>query len=227
MSRVSQQNSRLVYDNAVRLLRKNNINFDEARLTQGIIRGEVLANTTSASYHIPVLINDTQNGTASGFNTEVRLALQDAFVVSEIYIGWGVPANATDTKFIPGAFDDVSVLTTAGAAAAIRTLYNGTMQISINNNVVVPSWDILRHYNAPITQGGVGITAQTVFPVSQQRGAEDGFYPMEPNVVLSGAGNIDLRLNLPAAIGTLQAGGFQRLIVMLRGVKAQNVTSVM
>ena len=199
------------------------IDVDPARLTQGTLRGEVLASTSVAQYHIPVLSNDQQNGVAA-YNTEIRLALQDAFVVSEIYIGFGVPASATDNAWKLGTFDDASLLTTANSPKQIINLYNGFMQVAFNNNVVLPNWDIYRHYVAPFTQGLVGVTAQTVFPITQFRGAEDAFYPVEPNLVFNGAGNIDVRLVLPSAIGTLTTN--TRIVAIFRGVKAQNVTTI-
>jgi hypothetical protein len=223
MSRISQQNARLVYQNAVNMLKVNKIGVDPARLTQGTLRGEVLATTTTANYHIPVLSNDQVNGVGA-YNTEIRLALQDAFVVSDIYIGYGVPTSSTDNAFKLGTFDDASILTTANSPRAIINMYNGYMQVNFNNNTVLPNWDIYRHYIAPFTQGLVGVTAQTVFNVTQMRGAEDGFFPVEPNLVFNGAGNIDVRLVLPSAISTLTP--LTRLIVIFRGVKAQNVTTI-
>jgi hypothetical protein len=52
-------------------------------------------------------------------------------------------------------------------ADAALTLYNGFFTMQVNNQNIVPAWDILRSYFVPQTQGGVGITAQTVFPIDQ------------------------------------------------------------
>lgn len=222
MARISQQGARMIFDNAEILLQRNRVEYDPTRLTQGYIRSEAALNIVNGSFHIPILANDMQNG--NSFNTEQRLALQDAFVVAEIGIFFAKPSGAAATNFKLVTFDDLSVFSTANTATSLLTAYNGNLQVSINNNVVIPTWDIARHYESPMTQGGVGITAQTVFPVSQNRLSEQGFYPVEPNLVLNGAGNINVTAIFPSSLAAVEAN--QRIVVIFRGIKAQNVTSV-
>ena len=103
-------------------------------------------------------------------------------------------------------------------------LYNGSMQITVNNQTILPNWDIFRHYFVPQTQAQVGITAQTVFPIDQNDGSSYGFVPVEPNLLLNGAANIVANLNLPGAISTVVANS--RIVLLFRTILAQNVTSV-
>jgi hypothetical protein len=76
----------------------------------------------------------------------------------------------------------------------------------------------------PQTQGGIGITAQTNLPIDQVDASENGFYPIEPNLLLNGAANIVANLVLPAAISTVKANS--RIVCIFRTILAQNVTSV-
>jgi len=55
---------------------------------------------------------------------------------------------------------------------------------------------------------------------------EYGYYPVEPNIVLVGSKNNVISLELPGAISTLQASTAPRIVVIMRGILAQNVTPV-
>jgi hypothetical protein len=178
--------------------------------------------TSTTSYHVPVLINDTQNG--SSFPTENRLNLQDAFVISSIGVFVSIPAASTTTAFGYFTYPDPISFSTSGAATALYNLYNGYMQMSINNRTIVPSWDLYKHLVVPQTQQSTQSGPNT--GLNQQDGSSDGYFPMEPNVVLVGSKNNQISLNLPSAISTLQASTTPRIVVIFKGILAQNVTPV-
>jgi hypothetical protein len=98
------------------------------------------------------------------------------------------------------------------------------LNLTINNEQVLPAWDVLRHYFVPQTQGGVGITAQTVFPVDQWSASQDAFYPVEPGIVMNGAANINFQLTANGAPATVLSNSF--ICVIQRGILCQNVTTV-
>jgi len=221
---INQEGARLVFENAKAFVQSQGFDTSHAVLTQGYLRSEVAMSTSLAQYHIPVLTNDTTNG--SQFSTEQRLALQDIFVVSQIGVFVAIPAASTTTGYSLYTYPSPQVFTTSGAATALYNLYNGSMNITVNNQQILPSWDLYRHLNAPQTQSGVGVTAQTIFPIDQNDASEYGFAATEPNILLNGASNIQVNLTLPGAISTLQASTSPRIIVIWRGIKAQNVTSV-
>ena len=218
----TQHGARLVFDNAKALVANAGFNVNQAVLSQSYIRSEVAMSTSTTSYHVPVLINDTQNG--SSFATENRLNLQDAFVVSSIGIFVSAPAASTTTAFPYYTYPNAQVFTTAGAATALYNLYNGSLSISVNNRTIVPSWNIYKHLYVPQTQQATSTGTNTA--IDQNDGSEFGYYPVEPNVVLVGSKNNQISLNLPAAIGTLQASTAPRIIVQFLGILAQNVTPV-
>jgi hypothetical protein len=218
----TQHGARLVFDNAKALVSNAGFNVNQAVLSQSYIRSEVAMSTSTTSYHVPVLVNDTQNG--SSFVTEQRLQLQDAFVISKIGVFVSAPAASSTTAFPYYTYPNAQVFTTSGASAALYNLYNGYMQVSINNRTIVPSWDLYKHLNVPQTQQASSTGTNTA--LDQNDASEFGYYPVEPNIVLVGSKNNQISLNLPAAIGTLQASTAPRIIVIFSGILAQNVTPV-
>ena len=218
----TQHGARLVFDNAKALVSAAGFNVNQAVLSQSYLRSEVAMSTTTTNYHVPVLVNDTQNGNA--FATENRLALQDAFVVSSIGIFVSAPAASTTTAFAYYTYPNAQIFSTSGAATALYNLYNGQLNMTINNRQIMPAWDIYRHLNVPQTQTASSTGTNTA--IDQNDASEYGYYPVEPNIVLVGSKNNQISLQLPAAIGTLQATTAPRILVIFRGILAQNVTSV-
>lgn len=227
---INTANASLSYDRSKMLLTqvlglKNGIN--DNLLVQHTLRSEVALNTTSTAFHLPILTNDQQNGTNT-YLTENRLQLQDIFVVNQIGFFVAAPASATDTAFKLSTFGDVQIFTTSGAAAAINGMYaNGSLRYTNNQRVVLPFWDLQRHYNAPITQSfdkPYYSASNTQAFASSQNGCVDGFYPVEPSIIFNGAGNIDLNVILKGNLAAIQANS--RIVCMFRGILLQNASGV-
>jgi hypothetical protein len=218
----TQIGQREVFNNARKLVDAAGLSTSATVLSQSYLRSEVQMSTSTTSYHIPILVNDNQNGANSSYNTSQLLQLQDAFVVSGIYIGWGNPTSATDTEWIPQTFNDGQIASSAAIAKSLYTLYNGNMQIVVNNRQILTGWDIQRHFFVPQTQqiAAVGQTTN----MSQVDFSENGFYPVEPNLVLVGSKNNQVSINLPSAIANIPTYG--RIVCVFRGILAQNATSV-
>jgi hypothetical protein len=216
----TQMGQRMVFENAKALVRGLGYSVDQAVLTQSYLRSEVALSTSIANYHLPVLVNDTQNGSVRV--NERRLNLQDIFVTSEIAVLIGV-GTSTSTKAQLYTYPNGSIFT-AATDDDLWSIYNGSLNLTINNSQVLPAWDVYRHYFVPQTQGGVGITAQTVFPVDQNNAADDAFYPVEPGIVFNGAANINFQLTANGAPATILANSF--IAVIQRGILLQNVTTV-
>lgn len=216
----SQMGQRMIFENAKSLVRSLGYGVDQAVLTQSYIRSEVALSTSIANYHIPVLVNDTQNGAVRV--NEKRLNLQDIFVASEIAVLIGVGAG-TSTKAALYTYPN-GVIFTSATDDDLLSIYNGSLNLTINNQQVLPAWDVYRHYYVPQTQGGVGITAQTIFPVDQNDASVNGFYPVEPGIVMNGAANINFQLTANGAPATILSNSF--ICVIQRGILLQNVTTV-
>lgn len=191
------------------------------KLTQSTIRLELPLSTQVTQYNFNVL-NNVQNGANTPFNTEVRLNQQDTFVPTEVFIGVGLPSSSTDTTWKPLTYENPAIFT-AAASDALLTLWNsGLLQIVVNKDIKTTNWDLWRHYCANQTQatGAPGLGS----PVNQVSGADDGWYPMEPYVMLIGSQGIQLQISLVNALASIDANS--RLVIMMRGVLAQNSTVV-
>ncbi len=215
--------SRLAYDKAKAAINNAGFSAGQAVLSQGFLRTEVALSNTKTSYTFPILQNDNVNGTS--FNTSNLLALQDAFYVSSLGIFFCKPTSATDATFQLATYPNASIFS-AAAATSLFTWYNSSMQLIVNNRQIIPSYDLYRHYSVPQQQttANADYTASTIAYKDQQSGADSGFYPIEPGIVLVGSKNNTLSVNLPQALGTVDA--FSRVVIIFRGHLGQNVTPV-
>lgn len=235
MGMISTNDARRVYAAARKTLQDSGVDVKAAKLTPSYLRFEAKLNRTETQYSFPIVV--TQQGTNTTQSpTEQRLQLQDSFFIShiqyaiQIYTGTGVgdlyryvpftyPSNLGN---VDGAF---------GSYGAYR-LWGGYLRFTINNDVVLTGWDCYRHLYVPQTQNQAWINP---FPISQffnaydeYDGSQDGYYPMEPNIVLIGSRNNELNLILPESLGTAIGTGSTdvRAIITVRGVLAQNSTTV-
>lgn len=209
----TQMGSRMVFENAKTLVRSLGYSVEHAKLTQSYLRSEVALSTSIANYHIPVLVNDTQNG-ASRVN-EKRLNLQDIFVTTEISVLIGI-GTGTDTKAKLYTYPNTTAFT-GTSDDDLWSIYNGYLNLSINNEQILPAWDVLRHYFVPQTQ-------QSASLVDQWSASSDAFYPVEPGIVMNGAANINFSLTANGAPATITTNSF--IAVVQRGILCQNVTTV-
>lgn len=221
---MNQYGARLVFENAKSLVQNAGFSVNQAVLSQSYIRTEVAMSTSTTQYTLPILVNSANASGGTTFPTMNLLNLQDAFVVSRIGVFVAAPAASTTTAFPYFTYPNAQTFNTAGAATALYNLYNGNMSITVNNRQIVPSWDLYKHLYVPQTQQATATGTNTA--IDQNDASEFGYYPVEPNIVLVGSKNNQVTLNLPAAIGTLQASTAPRIIVIFSGILAQNVTPV-
>jgi hypothetical protein len=217
----SNIDSRMVFDIAKQSIQnafpENPRVLETAILTQASMRLEqfLVANTTLYTFNV------LDQGSANTTNLEDRLKLQDAFVISAIKVCTGAPSSATDNTFLPDSY--ANPIKYGASAVPLQAWWNANLNISVNNNIILPKWDIYRHYNAPETQQTAALGAGS--PGDQDRGSFDGWYPMEPNVTLIGQKNSVLSVIFKGA-GLSSVIANSRGIILLRGVLAQNVTAV-
>lgn len=214
--------ARMVYDNAKKAIQtafsdKPNI-LSQCKLTQGFLRVSQALVVGQTLYQFPVLVNETQLGI---FNTEQRLNQQDSFVISELGIFLSAPASTTDATYRLQTYANTQVFTGANAAA-VQAVYNGAFSLTINNDILIPKWDLFRHLVINQTQQTAALGAAS--PNDQIDGKADGFYPVEPNLVLIGSKNNVLQIQLPVGVTAIQANS--RIEILMRGVVAQNSTVV-
>jgi hypothetical protein len=223
MFQTSQPGVRSIYKAAAAEMAAAGISLQTAILTQSELRSEIPISAGTTQYQVPILINSNPYQTGA-YTTERRLQLQDAFLVGSFGMYLAVPTGAGDYAFALTTYPSLLSGFTAAQQRNMNALYNGYMVLTVSQKVLIPYWDLWKHYKVNQTQANVGVTAQTVFPIDETDLTTDGFYPVEPNIVHIGSTNINMVLNLPQAIATFPAN--TRIVVLQRGVLAQNVTSV-
>lgn len=214
-------NARLVFDNARRALANafkdvKGLNIDSFKLTQSFLRLEQPVVVGQTLYTFPILINQAN---PQIFNTEQRLNLQDSFVVSDLGFYQALPSSSTDATFKLLTYVSPFLFVND---AQHQIFYNGKISITVNNNVILPAWDTVRHNLAPQTQQTAALGAGS--PMDEFDGKTYSMYPVEPNITLVGSKNYVVNLSLPAGPTAIDANS--RVVIVLRGILAQNSTVV-
>lgn len=218
----SQIGSRLVYQNAKAIMAKNGFDASYAVLSQSYLRFEVALNTTQTQYRFPVVVNDNFS---TQFNTQVSLNLQDVFIVSRLRLTFAKPSSATASNFPLSTYPDATIFSAANTASSLYQWYNGYLQITVNNRVIMPKWRLSGHLAVPTQQPSTAYySTNTVSFIQEQRGNSDGWQVVEPNILLSGAKQTDWTVTLPAALTAVETNS--RAIFEVEGLLAQNTTSV-
>lgn len=212
---ISTAGQRLVYANAKRMLISQGLSVSNAVLTQSYLRLEVAASVNSNTLTFNVIQNQNTQ-----FATEQRLTLQDSFVVAECGVFWFIPTSSTASNSPLISWPNPNTFSTANAATSAESLYNSYLKLEVNKKVVVPAWDVYRSRCVNQTQ----LTAATNSPVDQLSGRDDVFYATEPNWVVIGSRNSIFTITMPNSFAAIQANS--RIVLYLRGVLAQNSTSV-
>jgi hypothetical protein len=221
----SQVGARLVFENAKTLINQLGYDTSHAVLTPSYLRSESLLTTSSASYQVPILVNQTQNGNTPTVR-EQRLQLQDMFVVSSIQFLL-VSGAATSGSAKNYTYPNLVAFSTG--AAQLYNVYNGFFSIQVNNQNVLPKWPLIQHLDVPQTQQNTNFNSATAtspaqYTIDQVSMDEFAQTVCEPNIVLNGASNINATLNFPAAPSTLDSNTY--VATIFYGLLAQNVTSV-
>lgn len=218
--------TRLAFEKAKEAIQRAGFSLGQAVLSQSYLRLEMQLSTTVTNYQFPVLVNDVSTTNTSAFSTERRLQLQDAFYCSSLFIGFAKPSSSTDTTFQLATYPNSQIFSAANTASSLFTWYNSALSLTVNNRVIVPDYDLYRHYSVPMQQQVAApyYAANTSNFRDQQDGGTSGFYPIEPGWVLVGSKQNQLTVQLPAAMAAVESNS--RAVIIMRGHLAQNVTPV-
>lgn len=219
----TQLGQRLVFKNAKAAVTRAGLSPANAVLSQSYLRFEVPLSTSQTTYTFDTLINENTN---PNYVTQNKLNLQDAFVTSAIGFFLAVPdlPGTTETAFPLFSYPNLTKFSATNHAAAY-TIYNGQMQLTVNQRTIITAWDISRHYFVPQTQALINPTAFSPYnAIDQIDLSENGFYPAEPNIVMVGSKKNILQVQLNTGLSSIQANS--RLVCVFRGILAQNVTPV-
>jgi hypothetical protein len=214
----SQQNKRMVYENAYSLLSStkgvSKTALDNAVLTQSFIRLIQPLAINQSIFSFPVLNNQQGSGTAVRPD-EQRLNLQDAAFVYAISMYIAKASSTTATNWIPETYPNVIVFPTG--ASSLYQVYNGKMIVNINNSTIVPAARNLQWLNIPQTQQ----TAALGTGISQDQFDGTALPPWEPNIVFAGLYNTVIDIKLPGAMTAVDATTL--CIIECECILAQNV----
>ena len=227
---ISSVDSRLALRNAQAAFAKAKIQVAPNTLAQSYLQFEQPINANQTSYTFPVTTVQTNGTTGVPTQTEVRLNQQDSFFVSHIgyFIKCTVNAGAyTGFQDMLFTFPSTALLGTVDLDRA-NLFWNGYLKLTVNQTVITPYWDLQRHHQAPISQRP--IQSSNIYPwmfSDEFDGSQQGFYPLEPNWLLVGSRNIQLEGFFPRPFdSTIVLGGTLSMVIICRGVLAQNSTPV-
>ena len=219
----SQIGQRLVFQNSKNAIKRAGLNPASAVLSQSYLRFEVPLAVGTTTYTFDTLVNENTN---PNYVTQNKLNLQDAFVTSAIGFFLAVPASSatTETAFPLYSYPNQVAFASASDTDAY-TIYNGNMQLTVNQRTIMTGWDLSRHYVVNQTQGLITRASSSPYnAIDQLNLATEGFYPAEPNIVMVGSKKNILQVNLNTGLASIQANS--RLVCIFRGILAQNVTPV-
>jgi hypothetical protein len=223
----SQIGQRLAFQNASNAVKRAGQSPANAVLSQSYLRLETGLVAGNTQYKFDILVNE--NTQTTNYNTQLKLNLQDSFIVSQIGFFLATPASATDATYRLLTYPNKTAFGATNSGYA-NTLYNGYMSLTINQRTIIPNWDLYKHLDVPTTQQNMvtatfATTAGAGLLAEDQNNADDfGFFPCEPNIVLVGSKKNDLTVTLPAGLTAVTANS--RLVCIFRGILAQNTTSV-
>jgi len=212
-------------------LKYKKIGKGKVRLTQSSLILIQLIDPKVASYTFPVLETDSTKGLI--LPGEIRLNVNDEFISYETgyYLGANILNVATEVGKFLLTYAPIELHSSfVGVAGA----YQGTLSILVNKISRLERWDLKKHNFVPRTQfqnNSVG------FPLATQPSidfSDDGMFPMQPMLTLSGAKKNNIVIDLEAAILDTTTGDWtppnlvpltiqvKELHLIFRGMLAQN-----
>ena len=204
-----------------------NVGKGNVRLTQSSLFLTKPINAAVTTYNFDVL--ETQTATLQ--NDEIRLNLNDEFIVTQIGMYLVGNINGTPGRIL---FTSPPYELSTTQADRLTDFYNGAFKIAINNIVYMEKWDTYKHQSIGTTQfQSYQLGVATPPTVAENNFAKNGMYGVEPMITLSGAKKNDLTLQIPAAItagvfgwtdysGVAQVINIDRVGLLMRGFNAQN-----
>jgi hypothetical protein len=201
-------------------------------LSQSYLRSEVKLSASKNTYQFGILNNQITNGQTAIFNSEKRLTLQDVFYVAQIgYYFRLVASGLGNTVYSSHLFSHPPGQISNGTNTnTLDALWQGELQLNVNNRVVEPGWDLWRHYETPQTQYPVFESAvdSQQYPVNDEHyGGQSGVYPVEPMWILNGAFDNVMNVSYYDGLSNIGLSGDVHMVIIMRGILAQNCSKLM
>lgn len=213
--------SRSIYENAVRRFGNS-----KGPVTPAYLRLESAALGTQSSVAFNLLKNE--GGTPN--QTEKRLAITDNFLATSIgFYLLKVTTAGTNYGDVLNSWPNSIEYSASNEATNLLNLYNGALQITINGEVELDSWDLMRHYRVPTAQKSVLTAASGTNNAYVESGwdtADYGMYPLTPQILLRGSSKNIIQINCPASAAMAGSSSTNYAVIVFRGFLMQNASNV-
>jgi hypothetical protein len=159
--------------------------------------------------------------------TEKRLDQPNVFVVGDFILFIRKHVNTEPQSVsVLDTFPNPTVYTAANEARNLQAMYNGYLQLRVNQTVYIDSIDTLRYKRVGVAQRGLAVStagANNTYGDSELDNGDYASYDQVPGVVLSGADNIQFQITLPEAVDlSAPAGQTNYAVLIARGFLRQN-----
>ena len=214
--------------------------FKKVKATRSYLRCEILLQPTLTSYSFAVLQNvAANNGPGNpGINpTEQRLKLQDVFFCNRLgyYLYMAVSnSGVVAYRYILFTSPNSLFLSTGVDPIQMYAIWTtGQLQVTVNNDVLTPAWDMLQHLYIPMVQGdptGAPAIANVSNYLNPFVGDRDGLIVVEPNWVLNGGNDNEYVITFPQSLNTMGINSTTArfyLVLKMEGFLVQNVSAIM
>jgi len=135
--------------------------------------------------------------------------------------------NQTATQLIPQTTESNN----------LTSIYNGFINVTIDREVVIDSYDTMRFLRVPIQQMGVTngttiaagaaiIGSQAAVMWDQWESANYGFSEVDPQFTLNGVGDNNISIQLPGALSLAGTSSQNFVFLQLRGIRWQNASKL-
>ena len=173
-------------------------------ITQSELRVQTALVANQSDYNFELLSNS--NTTLTTEPEQQTLAQPDRFFITAVGMFIG-SEGAAGEMFLQSSEQGLA------AAADYYALYNGKVNLSIDNYKFLDNLPAWNHYSQKIDAGTAAAPAFTDEPAKQ------GFFPLLPMVSLDGNQKVSFSLNCSAGMAAVDANTF--LVFRLRGWLAQ------
>jgi len=211
----------------------NEVGAKTIRVTQSYLRSEIILNPNLTNYSFGILDRDIPVGATGLFPTEQRLKQQDVFFTYSL--GFYILCASTsggNTSFLyelmtfpnPNFYGSFGI----NLDLMVGLWTSGSLQVSVNNDVLTPAWDLKKHFFVPETQINTTTWPANSAYFNEVNYEHNGHCIVEPNWIINGGNNNQYVITYPQSISNigLTSGNF-RLVLDWRGFLAQNCSSLM
>lgn len=199
-------------------------------ITQSFLRLQSAVLATLSSIEFGLLVNELAPGAQNVDPTEKRLSIVDNFLITEMKVSLVKrPTGEAVANQAESLFPNPLIFTRVGEADSMQVVYNGLLNLQINGDTILDSWDVLRHYRVGTAQKGVNLNATGAaadkYQADSFENATFGFYPVTPQIEVRGNAKNRFRIELPVSTNLSGTASDNFVILTLRGLLIQNGSS--